>query len=141
MARSWSVVAVAVLLGVFAAGCNGTTGSSTANGGAPEVILEPETKLQVSDVPVPRDFALVPAQSFASESKGFRLYLLTYEGEAGVEAICRFYKDQMPISNWKLKTTSGTFESMRLDFEKGNEECVVVIERKGRKTVLKVTVK
>ena len=92
--------------------------------------LEPQATLRFSDIPTPEGFKILSQESFILESEGARAGMLKYSGEAEVEDLVSFYKDQMSTYNWDLLNVLEYGDRM-LNFERGDEACVITLKQKG----------
>ncbi|MFA5411651.1 MAG: hypothetical protein WC321_07365 [Candidatus Omnitrophota bacterium] len=122
------------LLVVFLFGIFGLTGCAALSGKnrdtAPE-ILEPQAVLKFGDVPIPAGFKAVPQDSYSFESSGIRVGLLKYRGKADVDQVINFYKEQMPMYNWRLLNVVEYGQRM-LNFDREQESCIVSLFAKGK---------
>ncbi len=106
-----------------------------------DVVLEPIQAVQFADVPVPRDFVLIPEKSWSYETASFRLCDMTYSGRAGTQAVIDFYKEQMSARGWKLSHQAENLGVRTLNFTKGDEKCTVTVKRDGAQTILTVSIR
>ena len=84
--------------------------------------LEPQAILKFSDIPVPTGFKLMDTDSYAFENYGMRVGVLRYRGKADVEQVINFYKEQMPMYNWRLLNMMEYGERL-MNFERETETC------------------
>lgn len=101
-------------------------------------MLEPQAITKFSDVPVPAGFKLIPANTYCFEASGLRMGLLKYEGKADVEAVVNFYKEQMPMSNWRLLNVVEYGERL-LNFDREQETCIVTLLSKGHNVTITIS--
>ncbi len=126
---------VAVLLALLSSSCTILTSGDLGEEG---VVLVPAPRLPFSDLPVPDGFELQRDRSWAYNREDFRLTSYLYVGKARVSDVGVFFRDQMPISNWKLSSERLDFGVKVLKFHKGKEACSIEIVRKGRKTYVRI---
>jgi len=91
--------------------------------------LEPSVMLKFADIPVPKGFKFLPADSYAFQSGNIRVGVLVYSGRATPEQLVAFYQDQMPIYNWNFLNVI-EYGKRLINFDRENESCVVSIEPK-----------
>ena len=101
--------------------------------------LEPQSALRFSDVPTPEGFNILPQESFILEGEGTRAGLLKYTGEAELEDVVYFYKNRMSAYNWDLLNVVEYGDRM-LNFERGNESCIITLKQKGPSVEILVSV-
>jgi hypothetical protein len=106
---------------------------------APGKALEVSPILKFDDVPVPSVFRILANESFAFQTKDVRVGLLKYEGKADPDEVVSFYREQMPLYNWK---TVNIIEYGRrvLNFEKDSQSCVITLDVKGSKITLIIAI-
>jgi len=95
----------------------------------------PELK-EFPDLVLPEGFVFLAKRSYTGISEKYRIAHLVYEGKQGVSEVVNFYRDQMPISGWKLEYVMG-MENKTLDFvkEEGQDNrCRVQVISGSRKT-------
>ena len=134
----WSMVyGLSVLL---LAGC-ATTSTSRSSKSDPTQIpaLEPAAMMKLIDVPVPSNFIFVPESSYAFQSSDFRAGLLRYRGRAVGDQAVVFFKEQMPMYNWRLINIV-EYGRRILTFEKDEESCVITIDGKDNNLEVAVSV-
>ena len=102
------------------------------------ITLAINTNLQFNDIPVPQGFALLVKESYSHEANSFRIAHLRYEGKASMEDSLAFFKEQMPISNWKMISVMGFGDSKTVDFEKGSEKCSLTVSLENGDTFITV---
>jgi hypothetical protein len=101
--------------------------------------LEPAALLKFADIPVPAVFKFTPDESYAFQAAGFRAALLKYNGKATGEQAVVFFKEQMPLYNWRLLNIVEHGRRM-LSFEKEDETCIITIDEKGNRSGITVSV-
>jgi len=111
--------------------------NSAAKSGNPGV-LEPQTVLKFSDIPVPVGFKNLPAQSYAFESSGVRVGVLKYQGKNTPDQVVYFYKEQMAMYNWSLVNIV-EYGQRLLNFERENESCIINLEPKGSTIMMTIS--
>ncbi len=101
--------------------------------------LNVSTALKFEDVPVPSGFKMVTSQSFTFENDVLRVGILKYKGRASADRAVNFYKDQMPLYNWRF-TNMLEYGRRILNFEREDQNCIIVIEQQGMSTFVTITV-
>jgi len=88
----------------------------------------------ISDLPVPQSAQTVGSSSYFKVNPGSktRVVFMTYRVRTSVPKLLAFFRENMPISGWKLLNESCDFGQYVLKFTKGNEVAAVEIEEKGR---------
>ena len=129
----WCLICV-VMLALTLAGC--VTGPKEAD--IQDMSLQSSTLLRFEDIPYPAGFRMLPKKSFILESGGVRAGVIRYLGKADAQNVLIFYKEQMPAHNWLLLNVLEFGERM-LNFERGNESCVVAIKQKGGKAEITIS--
>lgn len=134
---SRTLVFIFVGLAILFSGC-ATLKEKTSSFSASKE-LEVSALLKFDDVPVPDGFNFIASESFAFQTNDVRVGVLKYQGRANPDAIILFYKEQMPLYNWK---TINIVEYGRrvLNFEKNDQTCAVTIDAKGSKVFLVIVV-
>ncbi|MBI4981764.1 MAG: hypothetical protein HZC15_01250 [Candidatus Omnitrophica bacterium] len=128
-----------VLVCFFAAvlmGCSTLSGNSGTS--AKSAFLEPQSVVKFSDVPVPAGFSLDYKDSYSFESSGVRVGVLRYTGKATTDQVINFYKEQMPMYNWRLLNVVEFGDSL-LNFDRDTETCIVRLLPKGNNIILGIT--
>lgn len=100
-------------------------------------ILEPQSILKFSDIPVPNGFKQIQ-DSYSFESSGVRVGVLKYRGKANPDQVVNFYKEQMPMYNWNLLNVV-EYGQRLLNFDRENETCVITLMPKGSEVNLVIT--
>lgn len=133
------VLAISSLaLAVGGAGCVNPRNRSPVDEDTVEV-LPLSRDLQFDDIPVPDGFLHDETNSYTYEIDNFRNCELFYSGKSRTEAVLNFYKEQMPISNWKFESRIGRYRKT-LTFTKGSEVCTVDVEKDAGKTFVTIRV-
>ncbi|MCM8795499.1 MAG: hypothetical protein NC928_02255 [Candidatus Omnitrophica bacterium] len=101
-------------------------------------LLEPQTMLKFSDIPVPVGFKSLPKDSYSFESGNVRTAVLKYQGKANPDQVVVFYKEQMPMYNWNLLNVIEYGERI-LNFERENETCIISLSAKGNSISLTIS--
>ena len=101
--------------------------------------LEVSALLKFDDIPVPNGFNFIAVESFAFQTKDVRVGLLKYEGKSNPDEVVQFYKEQMPLYNWKTINII-EYERRILNFEKNGQSAVITIDGKGNKSSLVIAV-
>jgi hypothetical protein len=118
-------------------GCASLSGNSDSKSATPGV-LEPQTVLKFSDIPVPIGFKNLPAQSYAFESSGVRVGVLKYQGKNTPDQVVYFYKEQMAMYNWTLVNIV-EYGQRLLNFERENESCIINLEPRGSTIMMTIS--
>lgn len=125
------VLAVSMLLAcLLAASCSGFR--SEKQGSQRKELVTAE-QLRFSDLPIPQGFRLRSSRSWDYEREGFRLCSHLYEGRASMAEVTDFFKNQMPVSSWRLTSEYLDSGVKVMNFNKANETCVIRIAARGRK--------
>ncbi|MFH2138604.1 MAG: hypothetical protein ABII88_08855 [Candidatus Omnitrophota bacterium] len=135
--KSVIILVLIVMVGIFAGGCAGLTpsgGNSSKADNYPESIVEMSTELRFDDLPVPAGFILVRKDSFVFQNSQTRMGTLNYNGKADISALINFYKRTMIFNGWDM-INSVEFGTVIMNFEKGNESCIVAFQRKGMNNI------
>lgn len=102
-------------------------------------LLEPQTLLKFSDVPVPMGFKLIASESYSFEAYGIRVGLLKYRGKADIDKVVNFYKEQMEMYNWNLLNAVEYGQRM-LNFDRETETCIVNLVPQGRYIISTISI-
>jgi predicted small secreted protein len=134
-------VILVVAFSVVLSGCAGLRGMFKGSSTPSKVSKAPEVSaiLKFDDVPVPDGFRFIANESFAFQTQDVRVGLLKYEGKADPDAIVQFYKEQMPLYNWKVVNII-EYGKRLLNFEKDGQSAVVTIEPRGGKVIITIAV-
>lgn len=111
-------------------GCASTYDSKQTNT-VNSKLLEPQSVLKFSDLPIPVGFKPILHDSYSFESSGIRVGILKYQGKADIEQVVNFYKEQMSMYNWNLLNIV-EYGSRLLNFDRDSETCIISLEPKGR---------
>ena len=135
------VMSVFLILSVLLSGCATMKGMFKGRSSTAGVSKPPEVSaiLKFDDIPVPDGFKFIANQSFAFQTQDLRVGLLKYEGKADPDAIVQFYKEQMPLYNWKVVNLI-EYGKRLLNFEKNGQSAVVTIEPRGTKVIITIAV-
>lgn len=101
-------------------------------------MLEPQSVLKFSDVPVPVGLKPVTQESYSFETSGVRVGVLKYRGKANAEQIINFYKEQMAMYNWNLLNIV-EYGQRLMNFDRENETCIITLEPKGKSIILTIS--
>ena len=112
--------------------------SSSGEGEGASMGLSMSESLKFEDIPIPAGFKMNPENSFAFQNKTMRVGVLTYIGKASPQEIISFYKEQMPLYNWRLLNLI-EYGTIQILFDKGTETCVITITP-ARKSTLRINV-
>jgi hypothetical protein len=102
-------------------------------------LLEPQTKIKFSDLPVPGGFKLLAQESYSFEAGGVRVGLLKYQGKADVDQVINFYKEQMAMYNWELLNVV-EFGQRLMNFDRESESCIISLSPKGKNITITISV-
>ncbi len=116
----------------------GVSKTSSKDYGESAAGLALSESLKFDDVPVPAGFRLKVKDSFAFQNNTLRVGVLTYVGKAEPQGIINFYKEQMPLYNWRLLNLI-EYETAQILFDKTDETCVIILVP-GRTNTLKISV-
>lgn len=131
MKRRHGWLAVALLV-VLAAGCNDMQRMIGTGSSGPDTVPEPDSLVAtarpaLADVPLPVGFELTESKSRSMSSPGVRMVDHWYAGREDKWAVGRFYKRQMPTSQWGLDSDRMVRGDIELDFTKGRERAKVTV--------------
>jgi hypothetical protein len=115
-----------VFLIILLAGC-ATWPRGEARLEGEEAVLNIAPILRFEDIPVPVGFKIIRDRSFTFQNDFTRVGLLRYTGRIPIDKVVAFYKEQMPIYNWNLANLV-EYGKKILNFEKGNQSCIITIE-------------
>ncbi len=135
------LVILIILNFITVSGCS-TWGSGSKKGSSDyqqsTIGLALSDSLKFDDVPVPSGFQLNIKDSFAFQNNTMRVGVLLYRGKALPQDIINFYKEQMPLYNWKILNVI-EYENIQMLFEKSDETCVITLIP-GRTNLMKISV-
>jgi len=117
-------------------GCVAFKAKDTSTGVA---MLEPSVMLKFSDIPVPRGFKFLPANSYAFQSGTVRVGVLVYAGRATAEQVVVFYQSQMPMYNWNFLNVI-EYGKRLINFDRDSESCVISVEPKMLNTRIIISI-
>jgi hypothetical protein len=123
-----------LLLAIVIMGCSTFQDTKDAN----PALLEPQTLLKFTDLPVPVGLKNLPQQSYSFESQGVRVGVLKFQGKSDPDRVVSFYKEQMAMYNWSLLNVV-EYGSRLMNFERENETCIITIESKGSTVLLTIS--
>lgn len=134
----WRFFIVIFILTALVAGCatNGRESSGFAE--APKA-LDVSTALKFEDVPIPSGFRPVTDQSFTFQNDVLRVGILKYSGRADAAQVINFYKDQMPLYNWRFLNIL-EYGRYIMNFDREDQSCIVVVESTKFNTFVTITV-
>ena len=119
-------------------GC-ATIGSRRSTGAEMPKTLEVASLLKFQDVPAPRGFKIVPADSFIFDNDLTRFGILRYSGRANASTVVRFYRDQMPLYNWRFINLM-EFNTRIINFDREDQTCTIIVEPRHLSTLVTVSV-
>ena len=129
-----------IILGlIFSVSILGCVSLSSKTASTEMAGLEVATLLKFDDVPIPAGFKFLPKDSFSFQNDIFRVALLRYTGRGSGETVVKFYKDQMPLYRWELVNVV-EYGIRTLNFERPDETCTIVIDTKGSKSNISISV-
>ncbi len=128
----------AKLLFVFIIILAGCSTFSDNNKPANPGMLEPQSNLRFSDIPVPMGLRALPQSSYSFEASGVRVGILKYQGKADAEQIINFYKEQMGMYNWNLVNII-EYGQRLMNFEREAETCIITMETRGNNVILTIS--
>ncbi len=134
LAKLFSFISLSCLLAITLLGCS-TFSDAPKSLNTGVGMLEPQTTLKFSDVPVPVGLKSLPQQSYSFESSGVRVGVLKYQGKANADQVINFYKEQMAMYNWNLVNVV-EYGQRLINFERENETCIITIEPRGNSVTL-----
>ncbi len=114
-------------------------GSKRSSGAELPKALEVASLLKFQDVPAPRGFKIVPADSFIFDNDLTRFGILRYSGRANASMVVRFYRDQMPLYNWRFINLM-EFGTRIINFDREDQTCTIIIEPRHLSTLVTVSV-
>ncbi len=136
--RGLAVLVGGCALVLWVCGCEGG-----AFGGEPTKLI-PQEQLGNSEVPVPTDFEMDETDSHDKSTGGWRYIRHTYVGKAEPQLVRAFYREQLPLVNWKLTKDEMRQGQYMMHFESDVETCEITIsrikERWSTKTKLQIEV-
>jgi hypothetical protein len=94
------------------------------------------TQVRLSDLPVPEGMKLDPDRSHERITPGRRIVYHAYTGGASALSVVKFYKDQLPKSDWQFIDEQMDRGVTTLNYEKEDEQLAVKIFRKDFRTHL-----
>ena len=133
----FSLISILVVM-IFITGC-ATMSSRDRGSSISSKQLEVAAFLKFDDVPIPNGFNFVARESFAFQTQDFRVGLLRYEGKANPDEVVLFYKEQMPLYNWRTVNVI-EYDRRVLNFEKDNQNAIITIDAQGSKVALTLAV-
>jgi hypothetical protein len=127
--HGWLVV---ILLAAMAAGCEDAGRTIGIGSSGPEAVPEPDSLVAqarppLPDVPMPVGFDLQDSKSRSVAAPGVRLVDHWYTGREDKWAVGRFFKRQMPASQWTLDSDRMNVGDIILEFSKVRERVTVTV--------------
>jgi len=129
------IIAAGCLLSATLTGCSTFSDNSKSENSG---MLEPQSILKFSDIPVPVGLKAIPQESYSFETTGVRVGVLKYQGKANPEQIINFYKEQMAMYNWNLVNII-EYGQRLINFERENETCIITLEPRGNNVILTIS--
>ena len=102
-----------------------------------QAVLDTAPILRFADIPVPVGFKIIRDRSFTFQNDIARVGLLRYAGHTNIDKVVAFYKEQMTLYNWNLVNLV-EYGTKILNFEKGNQSCIITIEASVTTTFLTI---
>ena len=136
--RLFFLISTSCLLATALTGCSTFSDSKDVNSTNP-AMLEPQSILKFSDVPVPVGLKNLPAQSYSFESSGVRVGVLKYQGKNNPDQVVNFYKEQMAMYNWELLNVV-EFGQRLMNFDRESESCIISLSPKGNSITITISV-
>lgn len=115
-----------IIVAMLVAGC-ATTGSRSSDAGETPKMLDVAMALKFEDIPIPAGFRPVTRESFTFQNDVLRVGILKYAGKAQANQVVDFYKDQMPLYNWRFLNMM-EYGRRILSFDRDDQTCIIVIE-------------
>ncbi len=118
----------AVILGALVVAVISAFGCSTVQR-SPQREIVVADNLVIADLPVPGGFKIDNSRSFFSVVPGSstRIVFVTYTGRGDALRLMDFFRQNMAISGWKIKSEAGDFGAYVLRFDKDREAAEVRI--------------
>ena len=127
-----------LVLALLVSGC-ATMDSGASAGTGTLKALDVALALKFEDVPVPAGFKAIGNDSFVFQNDLLRVGILKYSGSAYANQVINFYKDQMPLYNWRFLNIVEYGRSI-LNFDREDQTCVIIVEPAKLCTYVTVTV-
>ncbi len=132
--RMIGIVVMAIVLCVYLSGCAlGSRGRSSNVASGQNLNVAIDSRFE--DLPVPNGFALLRKTSFIFQNNQTRMGTLRYKGYANLGTLIEFYKKNMVYNGWNFINIV-EFGRVILNFENGEESCIVTLEQKGLKNMI-----
>jgi len=134
---------VLVVVFFLFSGCGLFEGGGAQKERGLEIGLKVADEIRLPDIPVPKGFRFLKKDSFTYERpapKPLHFARHRYKGRPQVEKVVRFFRDEMPLSGWALKSDTENFGIRILEFTKARRACKVSITRQGWYTLIVVLV-
>ena len=105
-----------------------------------QIAARPHSLRDVSDLPVPAGFVLLPTESHVYD-RSFRAVRLTYFRREfrDVASVVAFFKAALPHEGWKLRWEFG-LDERKLVFERSGEQCEIEVDELGRHGAVRAVV-
>lgn len=100
--------------------------------------LEPQALSKFADIPVPVGVKIVSTDSYAFESAGVRVGVLTYRGKVDADRATSFYREQMPMYNWNILNVV-EYGNRMLNFDRETETCIIGMQQVGKLLTITIT--
>ncbi len=101
-------------------------------------ILEPSIMTRFNDIPIPSGFKLLPKESYSFENAGVRMGVLRYQGKASAEQVVNFFKEQMPMYNWRLLNVI-EYNQRLMNFDRDDETCNVNLATRLNSVIITIS--
>jgi len=126
--RSFTGVALALLLSTLAAGATAGIGGCAKEPESP-TLLQSRPQPYIPDIPVPKGFQRDERQSTYTTTAGRREVRDVYRGKEPSLAVRNFYRHYMATASWDLIDEQLQNAVYILNYRKDMEKCEIRIER------------
>jgi hypothetical protein len=92
-----------------------------------------------SDIPVPKELAIVSDRSFVYETSALKAGVLVFNGNVDVQSLENYYRINMPKNGWRY-VNSFRYKDTILNYVKDEKICNIRISRGAMSTDLEVWV-
>jgi len=130
------IILLSVLISLTGCATTSDSGLDSADGAR---MLDVAMVLKFEDVPIPSGFKPVAKDSFVFENDVLRVGILKYAGKAKAHQVVDFYKDQMPLYNWRFLNMM-EYGRRIMNFDRDDQSCIIVVEPGRMSTSVSITV-
>lgn len=134
-----NLIAALLAVSVFTLSGCATSGSRSGDLGEAPKSLDVAMALKFEDIPIPSGFYPITPESFTFQNDVLRVGILKYAGGAKVDQVVNFYKDQMPLYNWRFMNMM-EYGRRILNFDREDQTCIIVVEPAKMRTYVTITV-